>query len=215
GERSGLLAPELRQRVEALGRRQRVLVGLDGRAVDVGAREVRQPGPVLRSRSRDESRREHVRPQRGLRRILAAHDADPGGRVDDRVRARVRDRGLGDSVLGEVAVLPPEREDLVGSVAVAKLVLEGATDEAGSAREQHLHRRRVYSGAVVLLAALALAGCDHGKRRTEPKPPPAPKLSFVALDREHQRLVRDYEDARAGTTAYAPGCRAPRAGGAM
>src|SRR6185437_16225924 len=129
-------------------------------------------------------------------------DADPGGRVDDRVRARVRDRGLGDPVLGEIAVLPPEREDLVGSVAVAKLVLEGATDEAGSAREQHLHRRRVYSGAVVLLAALALAGCDHGKRRTEPKPPPAPKLSFVALDREHQRLVRDYEPVSAAMTAY-------------
>jgi hypothetical protein len=54
----------------------------------------------------------------------------------------------------------------------------------------------------VLLAALALAGCDHGKRRTEPKPPPAPKLSFVALDREHQRLVRDYEPVSAAMTAY-------------
>ena len=40
-------------------------------------------------------------------------------------------------------------------------------------------------------------GCDHGKRRTEPQPP-APKLSFVALDREHQRLVRDYEPVSCG-----------------
>jgi hypothetical protein len=46
-----------------------------------------------------------------------------------------------------------------------------------------------------------LAGCDHGKRRTEPQPP-KPKLSFVALDREHQRLVRDYEPVSAAMTAY-------------
>jgi hypothetical protein len=47
-----------------------------------------------------------------------------------------------------------------------------------------------------------LAGCDHGKRRTEPQPPPGPKLSFVALDRQHQRLVRDYEPVSAALTAY-------------
>jgi hypothetical protein len=46
-----------------------------------------------------------------------------------------------------------------------------------------------------------LCGCDHGKRRTEPQPP-KPKLSFVALDREHQRLVRDYEPVSAAMTAY-------------
>jgi len=46
-----------------------------------------------------------------------------------------------------------------------------------------------------------LAGCDHGKRRTEPRPP-QPKLSFVALDREHQRLVRDYEPVSSAMTAY-------------
>jgi len=39
-------------------------------------------------------------------------------------------------------------------------------------------------------------------RRTEPKPPPEPKLSFVALDREHQRLVRDYEPVSAAMTGY-------------
>jgi hypothetical protein len=92
--------------------------------------------------------------------------------------------------------------DLVGSVAVAKLVLEGATDEPGSACEQHLHRRRVYCGALALLAVLGLAGCDHGKRRAEPKPPPGPQLSFLALDREHQRLVRDYEPVSAAMTGY-------------
>jgi len=47
-----------------------------------------------------------------------------------------------------------------------------------------------------------LAGCDHGKRRTEPPPPTGPKLSFVALDRQHQRLVRDYEPVSAALTAY-------------
>jgi hypothetical protein len=48
---------------------------------------------------------------------------------------------------------------------------------------------------------VVLAGSDHGKRRTEPQPP-APKLSFVALDREHQRLVRDYEPVSAAMTGY-------------
>jgi hypothetical protein len=122
--------------------------------------------------------------------------------VDDDVRPRLGDSGLGDAVLGEIAVPPPERVDLVGSVGVTKLVVKGATDEPGSAREQHLHRRRVYWRACALLAVVALAGCDHGKRRSEPQPPPAPKLSFVALDREHQRLVRDYEPVSAATTAY-------------
>jgi hypothetical protein len=46
-----------------------------------------------------------------------------------------------------------------------------------------------------------LVGCDHGKRRTEPQPPQQ-KLSFVALDQEHQRLVRDYEPVSAAMTAY-------------
>ena len=55
---------------------------------------------------------------------------------------------------------------------------------------------------MAVLAVVGLAGCDHGKRRSEPQPPPAPKLSFVALDREHQRLVRDYEPVSAALTAY-------------
>ena len=154
-----------------------------------------------RGRARDERRREHVRAQGGLRRLLAAHDADPRGCVDHNVRARLGDRGLGDGVLREVAVRPSERLDLVGSVAVTKLVVKGATDEPGSPCEQHLHRRRVYWGAFGLLTVVLLAGCDHGKRRTEPQPP-GPKLSFVAQDREHQRLLRDYEPVSAAMTSY-------------
>ena len=122
--------------------------------------------------------------------------------MDDNVWARLGDRRVCHAFLGEVAVAPFERMDLVGSVPVTKLVVKGATDEPGSACEQHLHRRRVYWGALAFLAVVALAGCDHGKRRTEPRPPPSPKLSYVALDREHQRLVRDYEPVSAAMTAY-------------
>jgi hypothetical protein len=121
--------------------------------------------------------------------------------VDDHVGTDLGDRRLGDALVGKVTVGTPEEVDLVGSVGVTKLVVKGATDEPGSAREQHLHRRRVYWRACALLTVLLLAGCDHGKRRTEPQPP-KPKLSFVALDREHQRLVRDYEPVSAAMTAY-------------
>jgi hypothetical protein len=48
---------------------------------------------------------------------------------------------------------------------------------------------------------VALAGCDHGGKRTEP-PPPAKEQSFLALDREQQRIVRDYEPVSAALTAY-------------
>jgi hypothetical protein len=47
-----------------------------------------------------------------------------------------------------------------------------------------------------------LVGCDHGKRRVEPKPPPPPPQSFVALDREQQRLVRDYQPVSDALTGY-------------
>ena len=49
---------------------------------------------------------------------------------------------------------------------------------------------------------MLLAGCDHGKRRVEPKPPPPPPRSFLALDREQQRLVGDYQPVSAALTAY-------------
>ena len=121
--------------------------------------------------------------------------------MDDHVGPRVGDRRVDDALVREIAVSTAEQMDLVGSIAVAKLVLKRAADEPGSACEQHLHGRRVYWRACALLAVLLLCGCDHGKRRTEPRPP-QPKLSFVALDREHQRLVRDYEPVSAAMTAY-------------
>ena len=49
---------------------------------------------------------------------------------------------------------------------------------------------------------VALAGCDHGTKRTEPPPPPAPEQSFLALDREQQRIVQDYQPVSAALTAY-------------
>jgi hypothetical protein len=48
---------------------------------------------------------------------------------------------------------------------------------------------------------VVLCGCDQGKRRAEPRPP-QPNLSFVALDREHRRLVLDYEPVSAAMTGY-------------
>jgi hypothetical protein len=48
---------------------------------------------------------------------------------------------------------------------------------------------------------LLAGGCDNGKRRTQP-PPPAKHESFIALDREHQRLVADYEPVSRAMTAY-------------
>jgi hypothetical protein len=47
-----------------------------------------------------------------------------------------------------------------------------------------------------------LAGCDHGKRRVEPKPPPSSPQSLLAVDRQQQRLVRDYQPVSAALTAY-------------
>jgi hypothetical protein len=47
---------------------------------------------------------------------------------------------------------------------------------------------------------LLAAGCDHGKRRAQPPPPR--HESFVALDHEQQRLVRDYQPVSNALTAY-------------
>ena len=58
---------------------------------------------------------------------------------------------------------------------------------------------------------LLLAGCDHGKRRTEPTPPPQ-KQSFLALDAQHQRLVGDYQPVSRALTAYELAYRDWRAG---
>jgi hypothetical protein len=47
---------------------------------------------------------------------------------------------------------------------------------------------------------LLAAGCDHGKRRIQPPPPR--HESFVTLDREQQRLVRDYQPVSSALTGY-------------
>jgi len=61
------------------------------------------------------------------------------------------------------------------------------------------------------VAVLLAVGCDDSKRKVEPKPPPKPQ-SFLALDAEHQRLVRDYEPVSRALTGYELGFRDWRAG---
>jgi hypothetical protein len=95
---------------------------------------------------------------------------------------------------------------------VAQLVDQRSADEAGGSGDQDVHGRRVYWRACALLAAvLFAAGCDDSKRQVEPKPPPKPQ-SFLALDAEHQRLVRDYEPVSRALTGYELAFRDWRAG---
>jgi hypothetical protein len=61
------------------------------------------------------------------------------------------------------------------------------------------------------VAVLLAAGCDDSKRKVEPKPPPKPQ-SFLALDAEHQRLVRDYEPVSRALPRYELAFRDWRAG---
>ncbi len=56
-----------------------------------------------------------------------------------------------------------------------------------------------------------LAGCHGSKHRAEPQPPPQ-KQSFLALDREHQRIVGDYQPVSEALTAYDLAFRDWRAG---
>ena len=111
------------------------------------------------------------------------------------------DRGLGHSRLGKVAVASLEGMNLVRSLPVTQLLHERAPDEAGGSRDQDSHRGRVYWRACALLGALALAGC-HGSKQQPGPPPPAPKLSFRALDAQQQRLVADYEPVSRALTGY-------------
>ncbi len=57
---------------------------------------------------------------------------------------------------------------------------------------------------------LLLPGCFGSKRRGEP--PPTREQSFLALDAEHQRLVRDYQPVSHALTAYELAFRDWRAG---
>jgi len=131
--------------------------------------------------------------------------------VHDDAGPRLGHRRLGDTLVGEVAVSPREPVDLVGSVTVAKLVDQRAADEARGSRDQDSHGRRVYWRAFGLLAAaLLLAGCEDGKRRTEP--PPDRQQSFLALDADQQRLVADYQPVSRALTPYEIDYREWRAG---
>jgi hypothetical protein len=130
--------------------------------------------------------------------------------VDDQFWLGLGDRGLGDAVVREVAVASPERVDLVGSIPVTKLVDQRAADEAGGSRDQDVHGRRVYWRACALLAAVLVAGgCDNSKRRAEP--PPAHRQSFLALDKQQQRLVADYQPVSRQLASYELDHRAWRA----
>jgi hypothetical protein len=48
---------------------------------------------------------------------------------------------------------------------------------------------------------IVAGGCDHGRQKVQPPPPP-PRQSFLALDREQQRLVRDYQPVSNALTGY-------------
>jgi hypothetical protein len=49
---------------------------------------------------------------------------------------------------------------------------------------------------------LLLAGCHGGSKQKAGPPPPAPKVSFRALDAMQQRLVTAYEPVSRALTAY-------------
>jgi hypothetical protein len=164
---------------------------------------------VRRRSTGDQRCREDVGAQSQLGLVLAAHDTDPRCRVDDHVGLRARDGRLGHAVVREVAVAAFERVDLVGSIAVTKLVDQRSADEAGCSRDQDIHGRRVYWRACALLASVLLAGgCDEGKHNTPP--PPAQEQSFLALDAQHQRLVADYQPVSRALAAYELDPRAQR-----
>ena len=95
-ERRGLLAPELGQRVEALRRGRRLLVGDDGGAVDVGGGEVGEARPVRGRRPGDRSvvastferRRARARSSQRTTPMRAAACTTTSGRAPRRPRPR-------------------------------------------------------------------------------------------------------------------------------
>jgi hypothetical protein len=54
---------------------------------------------------------------------------------------------------------------------------------------------------VLLAAVLFAASCDNGKRKVQPSPPPRQE-SPLALDRQQQRLVRDYRPVSSALTGF-------------
>ncbi len=91
----------------------------------------------------------------------------------------------------KIAVPPLKTENLVRIFPSLKLLDERAPDEARSACNQDLHRRRVY-WAALLATSLALVACGGHKAATTPRATTG-SGPFFALDAQHQRLVSDYE----------------------
>ena len=81
-------------------------------------------------------------------------------------------------------------ENLVRIFPSPKLLDERASDEAGSACNQDLHRRRVYCAGLLAILALSACGGHNAAPRHTTTSGTGP---FFALDREQQRLVSDYE----------------------
>ena len=166
-----LFAPPLGEGVKARWSGRGLLVG-DCGAVHVRARDVRRAGlraPRPRGRPGASRRTLERSASSGSSSQRTTPIAPPRGRS---VRPSLGDGRLGHAVLGEVAVAPLERVNLVGSIPVTKLVDQRAADEAGCSRDQDIHGRRVYWRACALLAAVLVAGgCNEGKRRASPPPP--------------------------------------------
>lgn len=136
--------------------------------------------------------RRHVRTDRLGRHALARRRADERSQVHDEVGLKLA-HILGDHVLAgrQIAVPALQTENLVRIFPSPKLLDERAPDEAGSACDQDLHRRRVYWAALAA-TCLALAGCS-GHAASASHPATTGTGPFFALDREHQRLVADYQ----------------------
>jgi hypothetical protein len=91
----------------------------------------------------------------------------------------------------KIAVPPLKTENLVRIFPSLKLLDERAPDEARSACNQDLHRRRVY-WAALLATSLTLVACGGHKAAMTPRTTTG-SGPFFALDAQHQRLVSDYE----------------------
>jgi hypothetical protein len=112
--------------------------------------------------------------------------------VDDEVGAEVVHILAGHVLAGrKIAVPPLKTENLVRISPSLKLLDERAPDEARSACDQDLHRRRVY-WAALLATSLALVACGGHKAATTSQTTTG-SGPFFALDAQHQRLVSDYE----------------------
>ena len=91
----------------------------------------------------------------------------------------------------KIAVPPLKTENLVRIFPSLKLLDERAPDEARSACNQDLHRRRVY-WAALLATSVALVACG-GNKAAPTSHTTTGSGPFFALDAQHQRLVSDYE----------------------